>query len=152
MGMNRSRILLGGLLAGVVINSVEFLTRRFLFDNRWKEAMETLGKTVELKGVQIVVLNLWGFAVGLAAVWLYAAILSRYSPGPRTAWRAACLIWFVGYFLSTVWAASMDLLPVTLLGGFAAAGFAEVVAGTQFGAWIYRDPRPSATPAVTVPE
>jgi hypothetical protein len=36
---------------------------------------------------------LWGFLVGIFAVWLYAAIRPRYGDGPKTALCAGAVVW-----------------------------------------------------------
>jgi len=51
----------------------------------WGRAMQALGKPAELS--TIVIFKIWGFLLGIAAVWLYAAIRTRYRPGPNTSRR-----------------------------------------------------------------
>ena len=45
---NRVRVILGGLLAGVVINIVEYITNGVVLKQAWGEAMKALGKPAEL--------------------------------------------------------------------------------------------------------
>ena len=85
---NRVRVILGGLLAGLVINIVEYITNGVVLKQAWGQAMQTLGKSAELSAGAIVMFNVWGFLLGIAAVWLYAAMRPRYGPGASTAIRA----------------------------------------------------------------
>jgi hypothetical protein len=61
--------------------------------------MKALGKGGEYGVAQIVVFNLWGFAMGVFAVWLYAAIRPPYGAGPITICTAAVAAWVLGYVL-----------------------------------------------------
>src|SRR5438876_12231599 len=65
---NRSRVILGGLLAGLVINIVEFITNGVVLREAWGRAVQALGKPTELSTGAIVIFNIWGFLLGLAAV------------------------------------------------------------------------------------
>jgi hypothetical protein len=76
MHTNRVRVILGGLLAGLVINMVEFITNGVVLREAWGQVMQVLGKPAQLSAGAIVIFNIWGFLVGIAAVWLYAAKLS----------------------------------------------------------------------------
>jgi len=38
----------------------------------WAGVMTALGKTGEMDGAPIVLFNVWGFLLGIAAAWLYA--------------------------------------------------------------------------------
>ena len=41
---NRVQVILGGLLAGVVINVVEYVTNGVILKNAWAHAMQTLAE------------------------------------------------------------------------------------------------------------
>jgi hypothetical protein len=81
---NWKRVILGGLLAGVVINVSESILNGVVLAKDWEAAMAALGKP-QMGGNQVGVFVLWGFLVGVFAVWLYAAIRPRYGAGPKTA-------------------------------------------------------------------
>jgi len=53
-----------------VINIVEFITNGVVLREAWGQAMQALGKPAQLSGGAIVIFNIWGFLVGIAAVWL----------------------------------------------------------------------------------
>src|SRR5438445_323626 len=51
---NRGRVILGGLLAGLVINIVEFVTNGVVLREAWGQAMQALGKPAQLSAGAIV--------------------------------------------------------------------------------------------------
>jgi len=137
--MNGGRIILGGLVAGLVINLFEFVLNAIVLDKDWALAMAALGKPAQFGVGQIVVFNLTGFVTGIFAVWLYAAIRPRYGAGPKTAAIAAFAVWGMAYVLSGIGPLTMGLFPARLvLIGFA-VGLAEVLIGTELGAGLYRE-------------
>ena len=144
---NRSRVVLGGLLAGVVINVVEFVTNGVVLKQAWAQAMQALGKPGDLTASAIVVFNIWGFVLGIAAVWLYAAIRPRYGQGVSTAARAALATWVLVFVLPNLSLYPLALFPVSLLIIPSVMGLIELVVATIAGAWIYKE---DATPAATI--
>src|SRR5438445_6841156 len=108
---NRGRVILGGLLAGLVINIVEFVTNGVVLREAWGQAMQALGKPAQLSAGAIVVFNIWGFLLGIAAVWLYAAIRPRYGAGPGTPIRAGVVAWAIAVFLANLGNYPLGLFP-----------------------------------------
>ena len=147
---NRGRVILGGLLAGVVINIVEFITNGVVLRESWSEAMQALGKPAELTPGAIVMFNIWGFLLGIAAVWLYAAIRPRYGAGPNTAIRAGLATWAIAVFLPNLGNYPLGLFPARLLVIATVVALVEMVVATVAGAWLYKEKEPEA-PAVLRP-
>ncbi len=142
--INWSRVLLGGLAAGVVINIVEFLVNGLWLAEDWRQVMERLGRSAETSAGQMVVYNIWGFLIGIFAVWLYAAIRPRFGPGPRTAVCAGLSVWFLGYLLALVPPIIIEIFPYSLAVIMLVAGLIELVAATLLGAYLYREEVPAA--------
>lgn len=142
--INWNRVILGGLLAGLVVNIVEFVMNTFVVQKEWADAMKALGKSAQASTGQIVVFNVWGFMIGIAAVWLYAAIRPRYGAGPRTALCAGSATWFLAYLIAMVPPVVLELFPLRLMGAALAAGLVEMLAGTLLGASIYKEEEASA--------
>ena len=137
--INWNRVILGGLVAGVIINVFEYLLNAVVLAKQWASVMSGLGKTGELSGISIVVFNVWGFLLGITAVWFYAAIRPRYGPGLKTALCGGSAIWFVGIVLADATPLALGLFPTQVLAMGIAVGFVEVVLGTTIGAWLYRE-------------
>lgn len=140
---NRGRVILGGLLAGLVINVVEFITNGVVLREAWGRAMQALGKPAELSTGAIVIFNIWGFLLGIATVWLYAAIRPRYGAGPKTAIRAGLVTWAVAVFLANLGNYPLGLFPARLLVISSIVALVEMVVATLVGAWLYREEMPA---------
>ena len=136
---NRVRVILGGLLAGVVINVVEYITNGVILKNAWAQAMRTLGKPAAFSAGAILTFNVAGFLLGIGAVWIYAAIRPRYGAGPSTAVRAGLAAWFLASFLSSLTTYPMGLYPARLLVIATIVAAVEIVLGTLAGAWLYQE-------------
>src|SRR5690349_14678476 len=112
---NRVRVVLGGLLAGVVINIVEFVTNAVILKADWGQAMQALGKSPDVSGSAIVMLNVWSLLLGIGAVWIYAAIRPRYGAGPGTAARAGVAAWALAVFLANLGNYPLGIFATRLL-------------------------------------
>lgn len=136
--INWGRVILGGLLAGVVVNVFEGVAARFLMED-YRAALAALGKTMEESAAMMAFFLLFGFVYGIFAVWLYAAIRPRYGPGPTTAAWAGFAVWFIGYLLPTLGYAAFDLFPARLLTIGVLVGLVETILATVLGAWLYKE-------------
>lgn len=58
--INWTRVLLGGLLAGVIINAVEFLINGVVLARDWEAVMKALGRP-PMAPSALVVFVIWGF-------------------------------------------------------------------------------------------
>jgi hypothetical protein len=136
-GINFGRVILGGLLAGVLINVSEFVLNNVVLKADMEAGMKALGRSVPMDGKTIAVWMILGFAIGIASVWLYAAIRPRYGAGAGTAARAGVAVWFFGSLVTTVVMVNMGLFPFN-----AVAVFWELAQGiitTIAGAWLYKE-------------
>ncbi len=108
--INMQRVLLGGLLAGLVLNVVDFV----LYGVLWKEdlaaAMAALNKP-PISDSAIPLFVALDFVFGIVLVWTYAAIRPRFGPGPRTAVYAGLLVWVVAGLLHFIGEMPMGLWP-----------------------------------------
>lgn len=137
--LNWSRVIVGGLAAGLVMNIIDATTNGFLLGARWKAETEALNPGLLAKAdsgtLGWVVVD---FILGILTVWVYAAIRPRFGPGPRTALSAAFVVWlaahvayasyaFMGYY-------SWSIITASSVGGLVAA-----LAGGYVGARLYRE-------------
>lgn len=136
---NRVRVILGGLLAGLVINAVEFVTHGVILRDAWEQAMQSLGRATAFSASAIVVFNITGFLLGIAAVWIYAAIRTRYGAGANTAIRAGLAAWALAVFLPNLSTFPMGMFPARLLVIATIVSLVEIVLGTIVGAWVYKE-------------
>jgi hypothetical protein len=135
--INFGRVILGGLVAGVLINISEFVLNTIVLKSQMEEGMKALGKTVPQSGGTIAVWTILGFAMGIASVWLYAAIRPRYGAGAGTAARAGVFVWFFGSLVCTVVIVNMGLFPFNVLS--VVWTLAQAIITTIVGAWLYKE-------------
>ncbi len=139
--INTGRVLLGGLLAGVLINISEFLLHTVVLRRDFEEAMRTLNRPSAMTGGQTLVWIIFGFLIGIASVWLYAAIRPRYGPGAGTAARAGLAVWFFGSLLTAIADSNLGLFPSNVLVVSAVWELVQSVIATILGAWTYKEER-----------
>ena len=137
--INATRVLLGGLLAGVVINVSESFWNGVVFMKDIQDAMAALNKPVEMGSGFIAIMLLWGFLVGVLAVWLYAAVRPRFGPGAKTALRTGLMMWLLVYVQATISFSPMGLFPPRLLLLGLPITLVEIVLATLLGAWVYKE-------------
>ena len=143
-GINWGRVILGGLVAGMLINVVEALLNGVVLAKDWEVAMLALGRP-PIVGSQLAVFFiwgfiLWGFLIGIFAVWLYAAILPRYGAGPKTALYVGAFVWGLVYLLTSV-TPFLNLYSRRFFDIGLTLGLLEVLLATLIGARLYREPK-----------
>jgi hypothetical protein len=137
--INVGRVIMGGLVAGLVINIVEFLTNAVLFKQEWHDAGVALGKSGDITTKQIAAFNVYGFAVGILMVLTYAAIRSRFGASAQTAMGAGVLVWMLNMALPNAFNSFLHLYPLSLL--LSVTGIELVmsaIAGVA-GAYFYKE-------------
>lgn len=100
MRINTSRVIGGGLLAGVVMNFVDFLVNGVWLAQRWTDEAAALNPRLVDPSLQGMAMTGWivtDLLFGLAIVWLYAAIRPRFGPGAGTAIVAAFVVWAISH-------------------------------------------------------
>lgn len=136
--INWGRVLLGGLLGGVIVNAVEGLSG-LIYQEQMRAILAEHGLAWgEGPGMMILYFAM-GFGFGIAGVWLYAAVRPRFGPGPKTALRAGFYLWLVGYLAPLIGWSSIGLFPGRLLAQWGVVGLVELLLATLLGAWLYRE-------------
>jgi hypothetical protein len=138
--INWTRVLIGGLIAGVVANVLWFAAWGLLIRPSLSAALEALGRPLqETVGatVLMVVLNFIGM---ILVIWLYAAIRPRYGAGPKTAALAGVAAGLLaGVFPDIGWGMTLRLIPASVWVTDAAASLVIIVIATLLGAWAYKE-------------
>jgi hypothetical protein len=147
--INLGRVLLGGIVAGIVINLFEGILNGVVLANQWATVMTGLGRLGTMSLKQIMAFNVWGFATGVLIVGVYAAIRPRLGAGPKTAICAGLIIWATAYVLGSAAPVFLHLFPVGLMAIGLAVGFVETMVAGLAGAYFYKEnavevPRASA--------
>ena len=141
--INWTRVLLGGLIAGVVGNVLWFATWRPLVGPSLKAALVALGRPMQETIGTTVLGVVLGFVVGILAIWLYAAIRPRYGAGPGTAVLAGVAAGLLyGVFPDIGWGLTLRLIPARVWVGDAVFTLVAMVIATLLGAWVYKEQAP----------
>jgi hypothetical protein len=140
MAINTSKVLVGGIVGGVVANVIDFIGNSFILGGMHQADMAKLNPALAAKptGGQIAGFVIFDIAWIIATVWIYAAIRPRFGPGPKTAVYAAIASWAIGTSVAGIfWA-----LHIFGTNVFVATGVVELVnaiVSTQVGAWLYTE-------------
>jgi hypothetical protein len=137
--INIGRVILGGIVAGIVGNILGFLVDGVILAPQWTAALKVLGKG-DFTTNQIVAFNVIGLVYGVFAVWLYAAIRPRYGAGPKTALLAGLAVWVAGVLLPNVsMMGVVGLFPQDLTVMTTLAGIVEWAVAILAGAALYKE-------------
>jgi len=137
--INMGRVLIGGIVAGIVADILGYLVDGILLAPQWAAGMKALGHA-NFSSNQWIWFNLLGLVSGIALIWIYAAIRPRFGAGVKTAVIAGLTVWVVGYLLPNLgfmWAAGLyahQLTVLTTLGNVV-----EIVVGAIAGAALYTE-------------
>lgn len=140
-GINLRRVLAGGTVAGAVVN-VSALLMVPAAGDQMKEALQARN-VPPMGGGAMAYFALASLVIGIVLVWLYAAVLPRFGPGPGTALLVSALVWFLAYLLANASNVAYGFMPVRLTVVGTAWGLVELVLAGQVGARLYREDRPN---------
>jgi apolipoprotein N-acyltransferase len=136
--INMPRVILGGIVAGIVINVSEAILNLVVLGAEMEAAMARLNLP-PISGQAIAVFVVMGFVVGILTTWLYAAIRPRFGPGPTTALCAGATVWFFAYFYSGLGMVVMGMFTTRLMTIAVAWGLVEILAAAVAGAALYKE-------------
>lgn len=111
--IDMQKVIIGGLVAGVVLNVVDFVVFGVVLKDQMAAAMQALGKP-PMSNAQIPWFVFVDFVAGVFLVWLYAAIRPRFGAGPGTAVKAGIAGWFAAGLLVALFMWPMALMPHNL--------------------------------------
>ena len=136
--INVGRVIIGGLIAGVVQNIGEFLFNGVLYAKQ----MEEFNRQFNLPQVTsafIAKATIMTFIAGIVMIFTYAAIRPRFGPGVKTAVIAALILWFGFYVYAGLLIAWLGFSPmdITLVG--LVWGLVELPLAAVIGAWFYKE-------------
>lgn len=140
MAINTSKVLVGGIVGGIVANVIDFVGNSLILGNMHRAEMTRLNPALAANpsGAQIAGFAIFDIIWIIATVWIYAGIRPRFGAGPKTAVYAAIASWVVG----TSVAGFFWLLGFFGAHLFVATGAVELVnaiVSTLVGAWLYSE-------------
>ena len=135
--INLGRVVLGGLLAGLVLNVGEFLLngkvlasqmQTFMTDHKFTEPANFIAVAVGLT-----------FVLGIVIVLGYACIRPRLGAGVKTAIIAGLFAWFGVYFYCGIVNGVLFGIPMNTMIIVIAWGLVEFSVAAVAGAWLYKE-------------
>jgi hypothetical protein len=137
--INWSRVLLGGIVAGIVIDVFEGVSNGLILASQWNEAMTALNRSAAMSAKQIAAFDVWGLAAGIVMVAIYAAIRPRFGPGPKTGMLAGAIVWALAYAAGNAAMVFLHLFPLGLMLSATAIGLVETLVAGAAGAAVYKE-------------
>src|SRR5216110_3168441 len=136
--INMLKVLVGGLIAGVVLNIVDGFLFGYLLKDQMAAAMASINRPA-MTNAQIPWFVVLDFVAGVFLVWLYAAIRPRFGAGPATAAKAGVAAWFVGLLLVNLFMWPMHLYPANVTIITTVVAMIEWPLATVIGAKFYTE-------------
>ena len=136
--INVGRVILAGLLAGLVINIGETILNVVVLAQTMADVLRARNLP-EVGGSAIGGFVFFAFLLGVVPLWLYAAIRPRFGPGPKTAVFAGLFVWYFAYFYSASATVLMGIYPAKIAAVGVVWGLVEIVRASIAGAWLYRE-------------
>jgi len=137
--INWRRVVLGGILAGVVLIVLATASTALFGQQRLRTTFQAFRPATSGSFAPFFFILAFLF-LGLLMTWCYAAIRPRFGPGPKTAAIAGLAVWLIacGELLRSVAMyepvsnlPAGPLLPILYL--------ATIIASTEVGAWVYKE-------------
>jgi len=138
MKINVGRVLLGGLVTGLILNIGEFVLNDVVLSAQLKEFM-TVHKFNEPASSFVFVAIGLTVVLGIVIVLGYAAIRPRFGAGPKTAIIAALFAWFGVYCYSGVINGMLFSVPGNMMLIMLPWGLVEYIIAALAGAALYKE-------------
>lgn len=138
--INQGKVLVGGLLAGLVFNIVDVVTGLTILQTDMKVMVDRLhlDPAVLSDPMKMLPWILIDFMMGVLVVWTYAAMRPRFGAGPVTAVKAGGVLW-LGVSLIMLGFVTMGVFTMDLYVKQSLASLASVLLGSMAGASIYKE-------------
>ena len=136
--INLGKVVVGGLLAGLVLNVVDYVMHGIFLKADWAAAMTAAGKVANMDaGVPYYVT--FDFLTGILFVWVYAAVRPRFGPGVKTAVIAGLTGWALVCLIPTLFQVPSGMLPMNLLTIPLVVSLVSQPVATVAGAAVYKE-------------
>jgi hypothetical protein len=151
--INYGRVVLGGVVAGIVAAILDWLFHGVLLGQLYANAMKTLNHL----GVSSVLafwvyLFLLDIMAGIVAVWMYAAMRPRIGASMQTAVCAGLVAWFFGGLMPNTIMMLMGFYGRRLTLYATLSGIVVSVVATVAGAALYKEAESTAAYPAAAPQ
>jgi hypothetical protein len=136
--MNIGRIILGGVIAGIVANAGDYLINVYLMADEGTAMVQRLNLSAAAVEGSLVTWIIVDVILGLLLVFTYAGFRPRFGAGPRTAIIAGVTIWLA---ICAVFAGLMSMGIYTQQAYLKSSvlTLANTVIASLAGAYFYRE-------------
>jgi len=135
--INVARVILGGLLAGLIMNISETVLNLYVIDDESTAALQRLG--LEFPGThQIFIFIAMTFLLGIITIFVYAGFRPRFGAGAKTAVIAAVVVWLTS-MLPAFGDVVIGITPANVLVIAGAWSLVEMIVAAIAGAWLYKE-------------
>ena len=143
MAMNTSKVIAGGIVAGIVVNLFDFISYSFIIGEKMKVDANAfkpgLGDAMQtMSGGETAAFVIMDLIVGLLLVWSYAAFRARFGPGPKTASYVALVFFAFGLILTSGYMQMGIMSQATWL-LYGAVWLVCLIVATIAGAAVYKE-------------
>jgi len=141
MPINTKKVLLGGFVAGVIINIIDFVSNAYILGARVKAETDAFKPGLSdqmMSGNSMISYVIMDLVLGFALVWTYAAIRPRFGAGMRTAVYAVVLFWLLA-LIFTAGYRQMGIMSSGLWWSFAFIGLVNFLIAGIAGAALYTE-------------
>ena len=147
--INVGGVVKGGLAAGVVITISEFVLNVPVAGEQMN-AEFAARNLPPVSTNQIAVFVVLSFLLGLATVWLYAAIRPRFGAGPKTAMIAGLVVWALSYLNINITFGVLGISSMGLVLLGIVWTLVEMLLASSVGGYLYREEAPVPRTATRV--
>ena len=137
--INFGRVLLGGILAGVVLNIGEFILNEVVMGAEMREMMARHNFAMPTGSSFMIMAVGVTLVLGIVMVWVYALIRPRLGPGAKTAIVAAVVMWFGVYLYNAGFFIMLFGTPLKSAVIGCAWALVEYSLASMVGAWTYKE-------------
>jgi len=141
MPINTKKVLVGGLVAGVIINIIDFVANTYILGARMKaesDAFKPGMSDAMMAGNAVISYVIMDLVLGFALIWTYAAFRPRFGAGARTATYVAVLFWLLA-MIFTAGYRQMGIMSSGLWWSFAFIGLVNFLIAAWAGAAVYSE-------------
>ena len=139
-GINTGKVITGGLVAGVVLNVLDFLNNYLIVGQDFRDNATRLGidPAAAETPMGIATWVVIDFILGILVVWTYAAMRPRLGPGPKTAIFAGLVPW-LGIALVMFGLSQGGIFPTALWLKMSVITLVITSIGAVTGAMMYKE-------------
>jgi len=138
MKINFGRALLGGLVAGAILNIGEFLLNGKVLAAQMGEFFKRCGFPMPGNSFLVVAVVIT-FVLGIVMILGYAAIRPRFGPGPKTAIIAGLFAWFGVVVYGNIIATALGMVPTNVFAIVLGWELVEYLLAALIGAVLYKE-------------